>query len=425
MFTAVLPFFLGVCTSGSIAQPGGELNFDRIKVNPNEMPIAFDLRATNLLSKVRTQPTGGCWSSSVMATVEPWMRRAGYGDPSFSDRNLQLTHGFDNSRNTYGNHYMATAYFSRGSGPVEQDAGMDSVALYRPRIPYILGNARYLPGDPLLIKETVMDFGPVYSMLYFKRREVDTINHVLHQPDNPLQLINHAVTLVGWNDTLPTPEGRGVWIAQNSLGKKFGEDGFFYIPYENTDILKHNAVWTSWVPFAGDHKICYHDTLGSFNSYGFNDSLCYGLVKFATERESTIVGLASYINNPGTSLHFEVYSDFNEETRSLSGKIGETATYRCVFPGYYTLDLPATVSLAAGETFYILAKYVAPGTTEPLPVEDPIKDYSNPHITSGTCWVNPDAEKWPDAWYPCGTGSPYPALYFDLCVRVILSTEKK
>jgi len=288
----------------SYAQPLNNSGFDLIRVNPVIFPAVFDLRNDTLLSDVRTQANGGCWSSSTMVTVEAWWRQIGLGDFYFSDMNLQLTHGFANSRNTYGNHYMATAYFSRGSGPVEKNTHEDSLFLFRSQTPYILSNARYLPKDPNLIKQTILDYGPVYSMLYFKRKEVDSIRYILNNLDNPKDLINHAVALVGWNDTMSTMQGTGVWIAQNSLGKKFGESGFFYIPYQNEDILKHNAVWTSWDSFGQEYDIHYYDTLGSFNSYGFNDSICYGLVKFNAEEDCAVIRLASHINTPGTYLQF-------------------------------------------------------------------------------------------------------------------------
>jgi C1A family cysteine protease len=407
------------------AQEENGPDFDRIRVDPVGLPVSFDLRGSGMLSEIKVQPTGGCWSSSATATIEPWWRKTGLGDYQLSDRNLQLTHGFDDSRNTYGNHFMATAYFSRGSGPVDKNAGLDSIALLRPQVPFILTDARYVPGDASLIKQTIMDYGPVYTMLYFKRRTVDTLDFVMGAIENPRQAINHAVVLVGWDDALSTPLGEGAWIAQNSLGKKFGEEGFFYVPYQNRDILKHNAVWNGWMPFGDRHRILYYDTLGSFESYGFNDSICYGLTKFTVGSDCRLVRLASHINNPGTDLSFEVYSGFDTTNRKLTGKIGKTTMKRCVFPGYYTLDLTDTLPLKSGNEFYVMARYITPNNTQPLPVEHAIEDYSDPHLTEGKNWVNPNIERWPETWYACGRNTPYPALEFDLCIRAIVEIEKK
>lgn len=416
-------FFLALVLIFKV-QGQDEKRFDAIRVNPFDLPMVFDLRLTNQLSDIRTQGTGGCWSSSTMITIEAWMRKMGYGNYNLSDRNLQLKHGFDDSRNTYGNHYMATAYFSRGSGPAERSRENDSTIFTSPQIPYILSGARYLPGAPNLIKQTIFDFGPVYSMLYFKRKEVDSVSHILNSPENPLEHINHAVALVGWNDTMSTRLGEGVWIAQNSLGEKFGDSGFFYIPYQDENILKHNAIWPEWDTYSEDFTTLYYDTLGSFNTYGFNDSICYALVKLEVPEDCQLLRVASHINTPGTYVNFEVYTDFNIENKLLSGKISQTEEYLCVFPGYYTLDLEEKISLRKGNNIYIMARYNAPLYPDPVPVEQTIEDYAYPHLTTGKCWVNPNLHKWPDAWYECGNNSEYPALKFDLCIRAIVRSSK-
>ncbi len=421
-----LLLLLGVAvTDRAPAQEHFRDRFDALRVNPMSLPPAYDLREAGILSPVRVQPTGGCWSSSVMAAVEPWRRRAGLPDHALSDSHLQLTHGFVGSRNVYGNHFMATAYLSRGAGPVEKGAGLDSLAVQRPGIPCILSDARYIPGDPALVKQTIRDFGPVYSMVYFRRQEVDTITHVMAALDNPRKSVNHAVVLVGWNDTVPTPGGRGVWIAQNSLGTRFGDRGFFYIPYGNEDILRHNAVWTGWDPFGEAHSILYYDTLGSFDSYGFNDSVCYGLTRFTAPGNCRVLRLATHINNPGTRVEFTVYSRFDTTARVLQGPLAPAVVLDCRFPGYYTVELAEPPHVPEGTDFFVEARYSNPFTTQPLPVEHAIEDYAEPHITAATNWVNPNRVKWPGAWYPCGVGSPYPALVFDLCIRAVVETDKK
>ncbi len=47
--------------------------------------------------------------------------------------------------------------------------------------------------------------------------------------DKPYYGTNHAVLIVGWDDTMCN--GDGAWIVKNSWGSGWGENGFFYIKY--------------------------------------------------------------------------------------------------------------------------------------------------------------------------------------------------
>jgi len=64
-----------------------------------------------------------------------------------------------------------------------------------------------------------------------------------------------------------------------------------------------------------------------------------------------------------------------------------------------------------------MMQYITPNDTLPLPVEKYIKGYSDPHVTDGKCWVNPNFDKWPNTWYKCGPTSKWKVLNFDLCIK--------
>lgn len=413
MIILVIIIFLGGYGYAQDKYPSS-VDFDKNLFNRKDLPEVFDLRKFDRLGTIKTQPAGGCWASSAMGSVESFRKSTGLEDKVFSDIHLKLFHGFDSLRSTSGNHYMATAYFSRGNGPLIKNPVTDSIFNPQPEIYTYITDARYLPNDPNIVKQIIMDYGAVYSMMYFRPQYTDSTTHVFYTPS---EKINHAIMLIGWNDTLKTNVGAGVWIAQNSLGPNFGEDGFFYIPYQDPNILKYNAVWPEWMNYHKNVKLYYYDTLGSYNSYGFRDTICYGLVKYVSEEDIQLKKIGTCVNFGSSKIYGEVFQNFDTVSKKLSGYLGNVDITLCRFAGYYTLELNQEIHIQKGEDFYIMMQYTTPYDTLPLPVETFIENYSDPHIVEGKCWINPNYEKWPTTWYECGTGSKYSTLNFDLCIK--------
>lgn len=403
----------------SPAQTGNKISpvpdFDSLIMISKELPSYFTLRYTGRLGPIKTQPNGGCWASAATGSVESVLRTFGYGKEILSDINLKLFHGFVPERSSNGNHYMATAYFTRRSGPIIKNPDTDSLYARSPATVQYITDARYLPNNPDIVKKTIMEFGAVYSMTFHHKKNLDTLTNIYY---TQTKKINHAVLLVGWNDSLVTKTGVGAWIAQNSLGPDYGDSGFFYIPYNDPNVLEYNAVWPHWIPYEKKSTLYYYDTLGSFHSYGFRDTVCYGLVKFSAGKDIEVLKIGTHINAAGTRIYAKIYDHFDDSAGALSGLLAATKPFRCQFAGYYTVDVDHPVKINKGDDFFVMVSYMHPSDTMPLPVERYIKGYSEPHITAKKCWVNPDFQRWPSTWYECGTESIYPSLNFDLCIRV-------
>jgi C1A family cysteine protease len=55
-----------------------------------------------------------------------------------------------------------------------------------------------------------------------------------HEPTDDL---NHAVIIVGWDDVMCG--GQGAWIVKNSWGTDWGDEGYFYMPYNSCGIGRY------------------------------------------------------------------------------------------------------------------------------------------------------------------------------------------
>jgi len=96
---------------------------------------------------------------------------------------------------------------------------------------YFINNWSYIgtgSGVPPVdsIKQAIYTYGPVSAALCVNNAFQSYSGGIFNGPS--CTLINHAVTLVGWNDSQGSD---GVWILRNSWGTDWGEDGYMRIEY--------------------------------------------------------------------------------------------------------------------------------------------------------------------------------------------------
>lgn len=92
------------------------------------------------------------------------------------------------------------------------------------------------------VKSHIMENGSVYASIYFSESS-NYYNRTTkgYSCLDTSVLTNHAVSIIGWDDSyskenFPTanrPTKDGAWVALNSHGSSFGNNGVFYISYED------------------------------------------------------------------------------------------------------------------------------------------------------------------------------------------------
>lgn len=406
-----------------IVLPPVRPEYDRWKKFESEIsrdfPVVYDLRETDFLTPVKSQSPGGCWAYSTMGCVEARLKMLGYPEYNLSDNNLKFCHRYIPSRNTNGNHWMSSAYFARRSGPYleiedphpggtssNDDCPTEFSALY-----YIHESRYPPPQDMDYIKQTVMDYGPVWSLLMWNSNYYDPENYTYYYTGSS---VNHAGVIVGWNDTLMTAGGPGAWIVRNTWGQGFGEGGYYYISYNDSQFGKYNGYWPEVMENETGTYIHQYDEIGGYWGVGFTGETAYGLVKFeASDREQEITKIGSFIVSTNCGVEIKIFDHFQDSVYGLLGGKDETLLE---LPGYHTFDLDSAIHIPAGEDFYVQIKYDSndPEDIWPIAVEDTIGGYAQPELESGKYWIAPDPDTWPTAWYGVGVGTPY---HYDLCIK--------
>jgi len=396
--------------------PWGKYEFKGSK----DFPIVYDMRQTSWLTPVKGQSAGACWAYSTMGAVESRWLMLGLGEYNLSDNNLKWCHLYVPERSTWGNHWMSSAYFARRSGPfLEVEDPYPGGTISPDNCPtnfkaaYYITDSRYPPSQNMdAIKQTVLETGLVWSLMYFNDTYYNSTNKTYFYGGT--HEVNHAGCVIGWNDTLPTAGGTGAWIVRNTYGQGWGEGGYYYISYNDSQFMKYNGYWPNVMENDTNTILYQYDEIGGYWGVGFNNEVGYGLVKFeGASQDTRISKIGTFLVSYGCGVEIKIYDEFNTV---LSGLICSKDEVICELPGYYTFDLDSSFVIPAGEDFYVQIKYDSndPADKWPIAIEDTIAGYSKPGIETGKFWIAPNPELWPTYWYAVGHNTLY---HYDLCIK--------
>ncbi len=378
----------------------------------------YDLREHNLVSPVKNKGACGCcYAFATIASIESGWLKQGFPLFDLSEEHLRTCHGFRYGTDgccSGGDIYKSTAYLSRLSGPITENmvpfTGSPHANCAGEITPIaFIDQARFLPKNATDIKQAILDYGAVYSALHYT-------DNAFRESDNTYyyggtQLENHAVTIVGWDDNKPTANGTGAWIVKNDFGNGWGENGFFYVSYNDHKILSSNGIFPERKDYLANQTLYFHDKLGHISSTGYGDNTACGLVKFISDGRFPIRKIGTWVNSTETVLDIEIYDNFSNN--SLSIKVASMAALVCKYPGYYTFDLPYPLYFNGGNDFYVKIKYTTPDFNYPVPVEAKLENYADPEIESNVAWISHSGSN----WSALGANMSNQMDQIDLCIR--------
>lgn len=371
-----------------------------------ELPAKYDMRALERVTPVRDQGLyGTCWAFASLAALETTLTPQ--ENVVFSPDHMSLCNSFSLGQNEGGEYTMAIAYLASWQGPVYEsddpygDGETNESVEARKHLEEALIIA---PKDYQAIKEAIYKYGAVETSIYTQMKAADSWSNYYNRERatyyyNVEAPCNHDIIIVGWDDNFPKeyftiqPENDGAFICKNSWGTAFGEEGYFYVSYEDANIGTTNVVYSKLGAADNFDHIYQSDLLGWTGQLGYNRESAYFANVYTAGEKEELAAVSFYATDADTSYQVFVVRNF-EDTESLNDRI-LVKEGKFESAGYYTLRLDQPVSLDDNEKFAIVVYIETPGSIHPVAIEYDADERTREFdITDGEGYISLYGNKW-------------------------------
>lgn len=298
------------------------------------LPSKYSSLDLGYTTPIRQQIYNTCWAYSSTGTLETVANKLGLNTSHYSP--MHMNHwgtkrddgtGWQRDYNDGGYAYISMGYFTSWQGPVLESAYPQNTLITD--YSAINANAKrqlavngiiYLdPDDTETIKTAVYKYGAAIGNYHVEDMyyEADNYAYYCNRPGVATnQLFGHSITIVGWDDNFKKewfvegnqPNNDGAWLCKNSWGTYWGEDGYFWISYEDYYLFDtrfgYSYTFSDIAKYNNDKKLYQNETDGA--TYEFEYIANYDTL--------------TYINVFDTDADFNVIDKINFETESQGAK---------------------------------------------------------------------------------------------------------
>lgn len=335
-------------------------------------PKQYDLREQNLISPVKDQKNiGDCWAFATLAALESVAKKQFGTEYDFSEINMAVNNGIT-TPNAGGNDYISAHYLTSWKGPVfETDdpnpntiQEIKSNAAARPQ--FHVQQVLFLPDtkgpDHFEIKRALQKYGAVTASIFFLKQYYSKDNASFY--NNEVNGVNHEITIVGWNDDYPKEKfqqvapGNGAFIAKNSYGTSFGDQGYFYISYYDKTIGKYNTAFNNLEPIENYNNA--HIANRTFQAHSGVDILETNVFNPISTIEK-IAATSIFTFKQGMTYEIFLETDYieNDVRNVFDGKCEKIMDIYLEDTGFHTIkfDIPISVNPDKAFAFVFKEKY--------------------------------------------------------------------
>ena len=374
-----------------------------------ELPKHYDMRELERVTPVRDQGLyGTCWAFASWAALETTLTPQ--ENLVFSPDHMSLCNSFSLGQNEGGEYTMAIAYMASWQGPVYESDDPYGDGKTNPDLKARkhLEEAQILaPKDYVAIKEAIYKYGAVETSIYTQMKTANSWSGYYNRERatyyyNQEATCNHDIIIVGWDDDFPkeyftiTPENDGAFICKNSWGTEFGEDGYFYVSYEDANIGTTNVVYTKLGDANNFDNIYQSDLLGWRGQLGYEKDQAYFANVYRAGEDEELAAVSFYATDVDTTYQVYVVPEFEDEDSLNDRKLVAEGSFEQA--GYYTVRLDEAVKLKDNQKFAVVVHIQTPGAVHPVAIEyDADSRTREFDITDGEGYISLYGNKWMSA----------------------------
>ena len=378
-------------------------------VEKSDFPERYDARDAGLITPVKNQkPYDLCWAESVMSMAESNLIKKGLVNPDI-DLSEIFPHFFqwfrvpdplgltadDQNRwypyesydgfirewiNSWGSGYRAVLLLSGWPGLALEktapypsaDADITNYSL-DPSLAWNTSVARLddalwiSMNDMQAVKRMIMKKGSaVIAFNQNRSKYLNEDNGAYYCPE--FAYTNHLVNVIGWDDNyaaynfLSQPENNGAWLVKNSFGTDWGNEGYFWLSYEDKTISEDAFIY-DFTELTPGMKVYQFDGTVSYNYINDQEASSITAANIFTAVDNERLDSVGFLT-PSSYFDYKIEVYRGVKDTPDSGILFSSQSGSELYAGYHTIDLETPVDLCAGDRFSVIVQIStsAPGT---------------------------------------------------------------
>jgi uncharacterized repeat protein (TIGR01451 family) len=371
------------------------------RLRSQALPVSWDWRAQGKVTSVRDQGScGACYAFAALGNIESKLLIHDAVVHDFSENNAKECNWREQSGFEYppgfpwgscdgGNYDMMANLFSKKGTVLDScdpyvpwDAACNDTCAYQTA----LLDWRIISGpsvpDTEVLKSYIQDHGPVYTSMYvwpgsefYNYDGSYTLYYDGPYPEPPWAPTNHAVLIVGWDDTLPHAGGMGGWIVKNSWGTGWGgpcgygtEGGYFTIAYGSANTGMDSSFMYDWQDYDSSGDVLHYDEGGNSNAWGCGAITAWGLAKFIPSSNTYVTRVEFWTSDVTTDVDVYLYDGF--DGTGPSNLLDQELNNSFDEAGYYSVALDSPLAVIGGDDIVAVVKFTNASFTFPIVADE-------------------------------------------------------